>query len=176
MGVGVLAVELDHFPRHRAAEIERENVREAIVDFLEMNSQRIPIRDLESRHLRFVIEAARLPRPGAGLVEADDLSLEQERVRRAVPGIEKPLDRIGVVLRRELPPLAFERRIGGEIDALLDPERGGFAVVRVLRQRFGREGYELRGTRQIVVGQQPVVYGFDRSEERRVGTECRVWW
>src|SRR5207249_12194001 len=119
-----------------------------IVDFLEMNSQGIPVRNFESRDLRFVIEPACLCGPGAGLIEADDLSLEQERVRRTVPGIEKTLDRIGVVLRRELPPLAFERRIGGEIDALLDPERVGFAVVRDLRQRFGREGYELRGTRQ----------------------------
>src|SRR5207253_5660361 len=130
MSVRVLAVELDHFPRHRAAESEREDVREAIVDFLEVNSQGIPVGNFESRDLRVVVEPAGLPRPGAGLVEPDDLSLEQERVRRAVPGIEKTPDRIRVVLRRQLPLLAFERRIRSEMDALPDLERVSPAVVR----------------------------------------------
>src|SRR5258706_46669 len=102
MSVRVLAVELDHFPCHRAAESVREDVRETIVDFLEVNAQGIPVGSLESRDLRVVIEPARLPRPGAERVEPDDLSLEQERVRRAVPRIEETLDGIHVVLRRQL--------------------------------------------------------------------------
>src|SRR5206468_7657084 len=74
VGVGILAIELDDLARHGAAEIEREDVRKAIVDFLEVNAQGIPVRHFESRDLRFVIEPARLSGPGAGLVEADDLS------------------------------------------------------------------------------------------------------
>ena len=170
MSVRVLAVELDHFPRHRAAESEREDVREAIVDFLEVNSQRIPVGNFESRDLRFIIEPAGLSGPCAELVEPDDLSLEQERVRRAVPRVEKTFDRIGVVLRGKLPPFPFERRIGREIDALPDLERVGPAIVCDLRQRFGRVRNEFRRTRQIVVGQQPVVYGFD--DRARVVVVC----
>src|SRR5260221_2826266 len=94
MSVRVLAVELDHFPRHRAAESVREDMREAIVDFLEVNSQGIPVGNFESRDLRFIIEPAGLLGLSAEPVEPDDLSLEQERVRRTVPGIEKTLDGI----------------------------------------------------------------------------------
>src|SRR5439155_20795502 len=84
----------------------------------EMNAQRVAIDDFEARHRRRVIEMARLLRLRARFVAADELAFDEPQPWTLHGRVEQALERIGVVLCRELARLAAERRIGREEDAL----------------------------------------------------------
>ena len=125
-----VAIGGDDFARDRARRLVREHVREVVVGLLQADAQRVAVDGLESRDLRVVVElAAVLLRLLGQFVEADDLAFEQPRPRRMDRRVHQPLQRVDVIVGDELALDALERRIGREVDALLDLERVGLAVV-----------------------------------------------
>jgi hypothetical protein len=88
-------------------------MREVEVGLVEPEAQGVAVGDLEAGDRRVVVELAGLLRLRAELVEAGDLAFEEEGVRRAVPGVEEALDRVGIVGGGELAPAAAEGGVVG---------------------------------------------------------------
>ena len=151
-----VAIRFDRLARDRPAEGIGEHVREVRVRLLQPDDERVAVRRLQARHRRVIVEATARLRLLGELVEADDLPGEEKGVGRAVPGIVEALERVRVIERSQLALPALERRIVGKIDALPDPEHVASAVGRDLGQGFGGIGDELRGPRQVIVGEQRV--------------------
>ncbi len=174
MGIGIIAIGFDCFPRDRTDKRKRKHVREAEVGYLEPDAQRVPIHQFESRYFGIVVETAGLLGLGGKLVESLNLAFEQKCIRRSVLWIEKALDRIRIVARRQFALLTLKCRVGREINTFSQLKRVGLAVVRDFRQPFCHVRYQLRRTRQIVVGQQRIEYRFDNRTRVIVGHLHRV--
>ena len=160
------AVRGDDLARHRAERRVRHHEGKVVVGPREPHAQRVAVDGLEVGQLRVVVEPAAFLRRGRQRVEAADLALEHERVRRAVRRVEEPHERVDEVLRGQLARDALERRVGREQDAAPQPERVGPAVVRHLGHRLGRHRHEARGAREIVVREEPVEDGLE--DDRRI--------
>ena len=74
--------------------------------------------------------------------------------------VEKAPDAIRKVLGDEFALLALERWIGSEVNALLDAERIGGAVIRDVRHRGRDARHEFRRPCKIIVGQQRIEHCF----------------
>ena len=157
-------IRFDDLMRDRDERRQRHDAGECVVAALETDAQRMALNRLESGDLRAVVEfCVGFGRRRGSLVETDDLFRDVEGVRRSGRRIDETLDRVDVIVGRQLAPLPLECGIVREHDSRLDPECVRFAVVGDLRQRRRGERNNLGGPREIIESQQRF---HDRGDHR----------
>ena len=118
-----------------AAPTKLEQVAHArIVGLRHPDLQRVAVERAQALDRRVEIELARLLRRLDDGPRAEDQVGEDRTAGAASVGIEPALVRIDVVLGGELARLALERRIVGEQDSALQPDRPHAAAVRDFRR------------------------------------------
>ena len=155
-------------PRARGRGNEAQHVLDVrIVRLVQPELQRVAVERAQALDRLVVVELARRARGIDDRPRADDEIGDDRRAAAPPVRVHPALVRIDVVLGDELARLAAERRIVGEADPLLHPDRPGPAVVGDLGRRGGGQRRELRRRREVV----PLV---ERLEDRHQDLERRV--
>ena len=127
-----------------------EPLEQRVVELGQPKLQHVPVDRAQAFDRRVVVELpAGLARHVDDRPSADDEVGQRGIATAAQIRIEPPLDRVDVVLGNEL-ARPLERRIVGEADALLQPDRPGPTAVGELRHRLGGVRHDARRVRQIV--------------------------
>src|SRR5262249_2252350 len=137
------SVSLDNLACDGGRAAESEAVEESEVGLFQPDAQRVTVDDLETRDRRVVVELPGLFRLCARFFASHDLAIDEPGPGTPHFGVEQPLERVDLVRRGQLARLALERGIGGEKDALAQPERIGLAAVRYGRHRLQRSRHKL---------------------------------
>ena len=163
----VVAVVLDHLARQRAGDAAvREVVDEDIDGLVELDLPRVAVEGLDPLEGRVVVDAVVLAGLGGERGAAGDVALHFPKLRGAHLRIEEALERVDVIVRRELALPSLERGIVVEEDPRLHAHRVGEPVGADLRHGLERLGLELRRARNVVV--------LERRVEHRVVDDVRI--
>ena len=155
----VARIGLDHLARDRAVQVAlREDLHQPRPRLLRPELQRVAVERAQALDGLVVVEGlAGLAHLRVVFVEPEQLELLHFAPRRRGHGrIGEALEGVDVVLGRQLPALALEGGIVREIDAGAQLDRPQLVVVGALRQRRRGQRFHLRGTRQLVVGVEPL--------------------
>jgi hypothetical protein len=145
---------------------------------LELHLEGVTVEHLDALEGRVVVELVLLARFLEERLRAEDGALDLREQGRGELRVHQPLDRIDVVLRRQLPLLPAERRVVVEVDARLYAKRVGLPAVGDFGHGGEGVGLELEGPHEVVVGHRRVEDRVDDEERVHVRdllrVECRL--